>query len=75
MTTGKTIGLTRRTFVGKVMSLLLYMLSRLVIKNYNFFKKLKCGDFAGRPVVKTSPFRAGRVGLIPGQGARIPQAS
>ena len=31
MTTGKTITLTRRTFVGKVMSLLLNMLSRLVI--------------------------------------------
>ena len=31
MTTGKTIALTRRTFVGKVMSLLFYMLSRLVI--------------------------------------------
>ena len=31
MTTGKTIALTRRTFVGKVMSLLLIMLSRLVI--------------------------------------------
>ena len=31
MTTGKTIPLTRRTFVGKVMSLLLNMLSRLVI--------------------------------------------
>ena len=31
MTTGKTIVLTRRTFVGKVMSLLLNMLSRLVI--------------------------------------------
>src|SRR5574341_1375018 len=30
MTTGKTITLTRRTFVGKVMSLLLNMLSRLV---------------------------------------------
>ena len=30
MTTGKTIALTRRTFVGKVMSLLLNMLSRLV---------------------------------------------
>ena len=32
MTTGKTIALTRRTFVGKVMSLLLNMLSMLVIK-------------------------------------------
>ena len=31
MTTGNTIALTRRTFVGKVMSLLLNMLSRLVI--------------------------------------------
>ena len=31
MTTGKTIALTRQIFVGKVMSLLLNMLSRLVI--------------------------------------------
>ena len=31
MTTGKTIALTRWTFVGKVMSLLVNMLSRLVI--------------------------------------------
>ena len=31
MTSGKTIVLTRRTFVGKVMSLLFNMLSRLVI--------------------------------------------
>ena len=31
MTTGKTISLTRQTFVGKVMSLLFNMLSRLVI--------------------------------------------
>ena len=31
MTTGKTITLTKRTFVGKVMSLLFNMLSRLVI--------------------------------------------
>ena len=31
MTTGKTITLTRQTFVGKVMSLLFNMLSRLVI--------------------------------------------
>ena len=35
MTTGKTIALTRQTFVGKVMSLLFNMLSRLVI---TFFK-------------------------------------
>ena len=31
MTTGKTIDLTRQTFVGKVMSLLFNMLSRLVL--------------------------------------------
>ena len=31
MTTGKTIALTKRTFVGKLVSLLLNMLSRLVI--------------------------------------------
>ena len=31
MTTGKTIALTRQTFIGKVMSLLLNILSRLVI--------------------------------------------
>ena len=39
MTTGKTIVLTRQTFVGKVMSLLLNMLSRLVI---TFFPRSKC---------------------------------
>ena len=38
MTTGKTIALTRHTFVGKVMSLLFNMLSRLVI---TFFPKNK----------------------------------
>ena len=35
MTTGKTIALTRRTFVDKVMSLLFNMLSRLVIGESN----------------------------------------
>ena len=34
MTTGKTIALTRRTFVDKVMSLLFNMLSRLVITSF-----------------------------------------
>ena len=40
MTTGKTIALTRRTFVGKVMSLLLNMLSRLVITLLSRSKRL-----------------------------------
>ena len=39
MTTGKTIALTRRTFVGKVTSLLFNMLSRLFIA---FLPKSKC---------------------------------
>ena len=39
MTTGKTIALTRRTFVGKVISLLFNMLSRLVI---TFLPRSKC---------------------------------
>ena len=40
MTTGKTIALTRRTFVGKAMSLLLNMLSRLVITFLSRSKRL-----------------------------------
>ena len=39
MTSGKTIPLTRQTFVGKVMSLFFNMLSRLVI---NFLPRSKC---------------------------------
>ena len=39
MTTGKTIALTRQTFVSKVMSLLFNILSRLVIA---FLPKSKC---------------------------------
>ena len=39
MTTGKTIALTRRPFVGKVISLLFNMLSRLVI---TFLSRSKC---------------------------------
>ena len=40
MTTGKTIALTRWTFVGKVMSLLFNMLSRLVINFVSRSKRL-----------------------------------
>ena len=39
MTTGKTIALTRQSFVGKVMSLLLNMLSRFIII---FLPRSKC---------------------------------
>ena len=39
MTTGKTVALTRQPFVGKVMSLLFYILSRFVIA---FLPRSKC---------------------------------
>ena len=39
VTTGKTVALTRRTFVGKVMSLLFNMLSTLVIA---FLPRSRC---------------------------------
>ena len=42
MTTGKTIALTRRTFDGKVMSLLFNMLCRLII---TFHPRTKCLNF------------------------------
>ena len=55
MTTGKTIALIRRTFVGKVMSLLLNMLSRLDItflprsKSLNFMAAVTiCSDFGAQ---------------------------
>ena len=50
MATGKTIALTRQTFVGKAMSLLLNMLSRLVItflprsKRLNFIDAITIGS-------------------------------
>ena len=55
MTTGKTIALTRRTLVGKVMSLLLNMLSRLVItflprsKHLNFMAAVTIYSDFGAP--------------------------
>ena len=62
MTTGKTIALTRWTFVGKVMSLLFNMLSRLVItffprsKSFNFIAAVTiCSDFEA-PKSKVSHF-------------------
>ena len=55
MTTGKTIALTTWTFVGKVMSLLLNMLSRLIIaflprsKHLNVIAALTiCSDFGAK---------------------------
>ena len=42
MTTGKTIALTRQTFVGKVTSLLFNMLTRLVITSEKKIRILRC---------------------------------
>ena len=52
MTTGKSIALTRQTFVGKVMSLLFNMLSRLVITFLPRSKQMAaitiCSDFGAQ---------------------------
>ena len=60
MTTGKTMALTRWTFVGKVMSLLFNMLSRLVIaflprsKHLNFMAAVTiCSDFGAPKNIKS----------------------
>ena len=54
MTTGKTIALTRWTFVGKLMSLLSYILSRLVIA---FLPRSNCLNFMAA-VTTSSDFGA-----------------
>ena len=55
MTTGKTIALTRRTFVGKVMSLLSNMLSRLVITFLPRSKHLLISQLQSPSVVILEP--------------------
>ena len=55
MTTGKTLALTRQTFVGKMMSLLFNMLPRLVIP---FLPRSKCLLISWPPVTICSDFRA-----------------
>ena len=55
MTTGKTIALTRWTFVGKVMSLLLNMLSRLVITFLPRSKRLSISWLQSPSVVILEP--------------------
>ena len=55
MTTGKTIALSRRTFVGKVMSLLFNMLSRLVITFLPRSKRLLISWLQSPPAVILEP--------------------
>ena len=59
--TGETIALTIWTFVGKLMSLLFNMLSRLVItflprsKHFNFMAAVTiCSDFGAPPKIKSA---------------------
>ena len=55
MTTGKTIALTRWTFVGKVMSLLFNMLSRLVITFFRRSKRLLISQLQSPSAVILEP--------------------
>ena len=55
MTTGKTIALTRRTFVGKVMALLFHMLSRLVVTFLPRSKRLLISWLQSPSVVTLEP--------------------
>ena len=55
MTTRKTIALTKRTFVGKVMSLLFNMLSRLIITFLPRIKRLLISWLQAASVVILEP--------------------
>ena len=41
----------------------------------NILKKESLWDFPGGPVVKNPPCEAGYIGLIPGQGTKIPHGA
>ena len=76
--TGKTIALTRRTFVGKVMSLLFNMLSRLVIAFLSMSKRLFyfmaaviiCSDFAAQENKISHCFHCFPIYLLESDGTR-----
>ena len=57
MTTGKTVALTRQTFVGKVMSLLFNMLSRLVITFLTRSKHLLISWLQSPPAVINTAYK------------------
>ena len=65
MTTGKTIDLTRRTLVGKVMSLLLNMLSRLVITFLPRSKRLLISWLQSPSAVMLEPPKLKSLTLFP----------
>ena len=67
MTSGKTIALTRQTFVDKVTSLLLNMLSRLVITFLRRSKRLLISWLQSPSVVILEPKKARGIHLPPGE--------
>ena len=64
MTTGKTIALTRQTFVGKVMSLLFNMLSRLVIAFLPRSKRLLISWLLSQSASRPSLFQQGELQVL-----------
>ena len=65
MTTGKTIALTRQTFVGKVMSLLFNMLSKLVITFLPSSKRLLISCLQSPSAVILEPKKLKSVSVSP----------
>ena len=76
MTTGKTIALTRRTFIDKVMSLLLNMLSRLVItflpksNHLLISRQWFCSDFGAQKIKFSVSFHCFSIYLPWSDGSR-----
>ena len=64
MTTGKTIALTRRTLVSKVMSLLLNMLSRLLMTFLPRSKRLLISWLQSPPAVILEPPKMKSVSVL-----------
>ena len=67
MTIGKTIALTRRTFVGKVISLLSNMLSRLVLTFFPRSKRLLISwpQLPSAVIVETKKIKSVTVSIVP----------
>ena len=51
-----------------------YILSAVQTSAFKLDVLTYCGDFPGGPVLENSLCNAGEVGLIPGQGTKIPHA-
>ena len=61
MTAGKTVALTRQTFVGKVMFLLFNMLSRLVI---DFLPMSKCLQSPSAVILEPKKIKSATVAIV-----------